>query len=170
MSPWRRARDGRWITRGRNGQIKIDIDKNFRDSLRPLLDELRGLLVTGEHPALRRLFPTAYPQHQELEENYRELVHDTLLAQRLDAIEAMEKTLDATALTDEELSSWMHSVNAVRLVLGTILDVSETDALPEPNDPDGQQHVLYYVPGYLLEQIVDGLFDTVPESGTEELA
>jgi hypothetical protein len=168
VSRWRRARDPRWVERGRNGQIKIDIDRNFRDSMRPLLDELRQMLIAGDHPGLRRLYPTAYPQHKDLEDGYRELVRDSLLAERLDAIEAMEKTLDATTLTDEQLQSWMHSINSVRLVLGTILDVSETDTMPDPTAPDAQQHLLYYVLGYLLEQIVDVMFDTVPEAGTED--
>jgi hypothetical protein len=168
VSRWRRTRDPRWVERGRNGQIKLDIDRNFRDSLRQLLDELRGMLVAGDHPGLRRLYPPAYPQHNELEEGYRELVRDSLIAERLDAIEAMEKTLDATTLTDEQLQAWMQSINSVRLVLGTILDVSETDTLPDPTAPDAQQHLLYYVLGYLLEQIVEVMFDTVAEAGTDE--
>jgi hypothetical protein len=168
VSRWRRSREPRWVERGRNGQIKIDIDANFRQSMRALLDELREMLVTGDHPGLRRLYPTAYAQHDDLDKGYRELVHDTLLAQRLDAIEEMEKTLDATSLSNEQLTAWMHSINAVRLVLGTILDVSESDQLPEPGAPDAQQQVLYYVLGYLLEQVVDVLFDTLPEGGDDD--
>ena len=99
--------------------------------MRTLLEELRELLISGDNPGLRRLYPTAYPQHEDLEEGYRSLVHDSLLAQRLDSIEAMENTLEATTLTDEQLEAWMHSVNSVRLVLGTILDVGEGDELPD---------------------------------------
>jgi hypothetical protein len=158
----------RWIHRKRNGEIVVDIDPSIRDAVRTLLDELRELLMTGDHPGLRRLYPTAYPQHEDLEESYRSLVHDTLLAQRLDTIEAMENTLDATTLTDQELDVWMHGVNSVRLVLGTILDVGEGEELPDADAPDAQQRVLYYILGYLLEQIVDVLFSTVPVDGTED--
>jgi hypothetical protein len=62
----------------------------------------------------------------------------------------------------------MHGVNSVRLVLGTILDVGEGDELPDANAPDAQQRVLYYVLGYLLEQIVEVLFTTVPVDGFED--
>ena len=158
----------RWIDRNRNGEIVVDIDEGIRDAMRTLLDELRELLLTGNHPGLRRLYPTAYPQDEDLEEGYRSLVHDSLLAQRLDSIEAMENSLDAKTLTDAQLDAWMHGVNSVRLVLGTILDVGEGEELPDPTAPDAQQRVLYYVLGYLLEQIVDVLFSTVPVDGFED--
>jgi len=158
----------RWIDRNRNGDVVVDIDESIRDAMRTLLDELRELLMTGNHPGLRRLYPTAYPQDEDLEEGYRSLVHDSLLAQRLDSIEAMENSLDATTLTDAQLDAWMHGVNSVRLVLGTILDVGEGEELPDPTAPDAQQRVLYYILGYLLEQIVDVLFSTVPVEGFED--
>jgi hypothetical protein len=158
----------RWIDRNRAGEVVVDIDETIRTSLRTLLDELRELLIAGEHPGLRRLYPTAYPQDEALERDYRSLVHDSLLAQRLDSIEAMENTLDAKTLTDAQLDAWMHSVNAVRLVLGTILDVGEGDELPDADAPDAQQRLLYYILGYLLEQIVDVLFSTVPVEGIDD--
>ena len=111
----------RWIDRNRNGDVVVDIDESIRDAMRTLLDELRELLMTGNHPGLRRLYPTAYPQDEDLEEGYRSLVHDSLLAQRLDSIEAMENSLDAKTLTDAQLDAWMHGVNSVRLVLGTVV-------------------------------------------------
>ena len=67
-----------------------------------------------------------------------------------------------------QLDAWMHGVNSVRLVLGTILDVGEGDELPDATAPDAQQRVLYYILGYLLEQIVDVLFSTVPVEGSED--
>jgi hypothetical protein len=164
----RRVRIERWIERNRAGEIVVDIDDNIRDNLRTLLDELRELLMTGEHPGLRRLYPTAYPQDDALETDYRSLVHDGLLAQRLEHIEAMENSLEAKTLTDAQLDAWMHTVNSVRLVLGTILDVGETDDLPDVNAPDAQQRLLYYILGYLLEQIVDVLFSTVPVEGIDD--
>ena len=158
----------RWIERNRGGEVVVDIDANIREALRTLLDELRELLIAGDHPGLKRLYPTAYPQHDDLEEGYRSLVHDSLLAQRLDSIEAMENSLEAKTLTDEQLEAWMHGVNSVRLVLGTILDVGEGDELPDADAPDAQQRVLYYILGYLLEQIVDVLFSTVPVEGFDD--
>jgi hypothetical protein len=158
----------RWIDRNRAGEVVVDIDDNIRTALRTLLDELRELLLAGENAGLRRLYPTAYPQDEELERDYRSLVHDGLLAQRLDSIEAMENSLEAKTLTDQQLDAWMHSVNSVRLVLGTILDVGEGDELPDADAPDAQQRVLYYILGYLLEQIVDVLFSTVPVDGIDD--
>ena len=54
----------------------------------------------------------------------------------------VERTIDATdELTEDELLAWLRSLNDVRLVLGTILDVSEEDAtrmpIPTPPRPRG---------------------------------
>ena len=156
-----------WINRERDGSISVSLDDNIREALKALLDELRELLLTGTHDGLRRLYPTAYPQDEQLDKGYRELVHDSLLAQRLEHIEAMENTLALKTVSNEQITAWMHAVNSVRLVLGTVLDVSEDDELPTPEHPDARQYALYYLLGLLLEQIIGVLFDTVPEEGTE---
>ena len=157
----------RWIERRRDGTIAVELQDVERETLSSLLEQLRDLLLAGDRNALRRLYPTAYPQHENLEQDYRSLVHDSLLAQRLDTIDAMQATLSCTTLSDEELGTWMTGVNSVRLTLGTLLDVSEDDALPSPDDADFDQRSLYYLLGLLLEQIVDVMFDTLPEEGTE---
>lgn len=168
MSVWPR-RDRPWISRRRNGGVSITIDEQIRGVLKSLLDQLREMLLTGDHDALRRLYPTAYPQDEERDKAYRALVHDSLLGQRLEHIESMENTLSRESLDDAELTVWMHAVNSVRLVLGTVLDVSEDDEFIDTDHPQAQQYALYYLLGYLLEQIVAVLFDTVPEDGTEDL-
>jgi len=157
----------RWIERRRDGTIAVELQAVERNALHSLLEQLRDLLLANDRNALRRLYPTAYPQHEQLEEDYQSLVHDSLLAQRLDTIDAMQATLERTTLTNDELGSWMTAVNSVRLTLGTLLDVSEGDELPSPEDPDFDQRSLYYLLGLLLEQIVDVMFDTVPDEGTE---
>ena len=156
-----------WLDRRRDGTVRVRIDDDIRQAIMTLLDELRELLLAGTHEGLRRLYPTAYPHDQQLERGYSELVHDSLLARRLEQIEAMEATLGQSTLDDEALSAWMHAVNSLRLVLGTVLDVSESDDLLAADDPQARQYALYYLLGLLLEQIVELLFDTVPEEGTE---
>ena len=170
MSIFRRRSSGmkRWVQRDRHGVVTVDLEESEQQALRDLLEQLRELLLAGDSPAIRRLYPTAYPQHDELESEYRAMVHDSLLGQRLDAIDAMQSTLAKPTLTDDETSVWMNVVNSVRLTLGTALDVSEDDTLPDLDHPDASQHVLYYLLGALLEQIVDVMFDTVPEEGIDD--
>jgi Domain of unknown function (DUF2017). len=42
---------------------------------------------------LQRLFPNAFPDDEEASTEFREIVHDDLLEQRLAAIDTMERTL-----------------------------------------------------------------------------
>ncbi len=161
-------RRGRWplgrsISRRRDGSIAVDLEPSERDALRHLLDELRGLLTAGDSAGLRRLYPTAYPHDERLEDEYRQLVHDSLLEQRLATIDEMESTLDRDRLSDDELGAWMATVNSLRLVLGTMLDVSEDDDGFDPDAPDAGQRLLYGALGYLLEQIVDVLAGGLPD-------
>ena len=88
-------------------------------------------------------------------------MRDELIASRLAAIDQVEASLEATELTEAELLGWIQSVNAVRLVLGTMLDVSE-DAEPEPvadDDPDLPNLALYGYLSGLLDEMVTVLDD-----------
>jgi hypothetical protein len=55
------------------------------------------------------------------------------------------------------MTAWMQAVNALRLVLGTMLDITEDDqslAL-ERDDPDAPTMALYGYLGVLLEELVE---------------
>jgi hypothetical protein len=93
----------------------------------------------------------------EAQAEFELLVGDELVASRLAAIDQVEATLDAQELTDEDLLAWMQALNAVRLVLGTILDVSEDDSGYEvdDDDPDAGTWALYGYLSFLLDQLVD---------------
>jgi hypothetical protein len=52
----------------------------------------------------------------------------------------------------------MQALNALRLVLGTRLDVSEDEVGPlDPSDPDAPAYALYELLGYLLDRTVQSL-------------
>jgi hypothetical protein len=119
---------------------------------------------------LRRLFPSAYPDDPDADSFYRLLSHDELLAKRLANLDLFEEALDAKELTEIQLNGLMGAVNDLRLVLGTKLDVSE-EQLPDEiddDDPDGPAFAIYSYLGWILELVVDALFDTVPEEGIED--
>jgi Domain of unknown function (DUF2017) len=84
-------------------------------------------------------------------------VRDDLVASRLSAVDQVEATLDAEELTDDQLLAWMQAVNSVRLVLGTLLDVSEDDAGRDvdDDDPDAGTWALYGYLSFLLDQLVE---------------
>jgi Domain of unknown function (DUF2017) len=150
----RRAR----VKRLRKGGYRLDLPAAERDVVRRLLPQLRELLSgPGDDPRVRRLFPVAHPDDPAAQAEFEQLVGDELLASRQAAIDQVEATLDAEELTDDELLAWMQAVNAVRLVLGTILDVSEDDSstVVDDDDPDAGSWALYGYLSFLLDQLVD---------------
>ena len=59
--------------------ITVRLDDTLRELLRHVTEELRELLLLDEVEEVKRLYPTAYPDDEELEAGYREMVHDLSL-------------------------------------------------------------------------------------------
>ena len=150
------------VRRQRDGRYRIDLERWERDLLRTLPGQLRDLLQTDD-PALERLFPTAYlgddDETRARNEEYRRLMRGDLLSTKLSSLDVLEATVDAEHLDEEQLVAWMRSINDVRLVLGTRLDVSE-DMDDEPfadDDPRAGAYGLYQYLGFLQEWVVRAL-------------
>lgn len=136
-----------------NGEILVRLDDTLRELLRHVTEELRELLLLDEVDEVRRLYPTAYPDDEELEAGYREMVHDQLLMQRLDGIDKVQATLEEKSLSIETADHWMNTINQCRLVLGTRLDVGEHEDEIDEEDPDAQAKVIYQVLSHMLEEL-----------------
>lgn len=151
------------VRRLRDGTFEVTIDAEERAILRDFCGQMRELLLADD-PLLRRLFPVAYATDPEADEEWQRFAKGQLIEARFAAIETMEASLDATALTEDELTQWLQATNALRLVLGTRLDVSE-DEDPgdiDPDDPDvGLRHLYDYL-GWLLSFMVDALSAALP--------
>jgi hypothetical protein len=145
----------------RKGRYELRLPDEERELVRQLLGELRTLLsFGGDDPRLRRLYPSAYADDEEHEAEYRRLTREELESGRLAALATVERTTDAQHLSADELTAWMHAVNALRLVLGTMLDVDEEDPFDiDPADPDARSYMLYGYLGILLEEIVQAQLD-----------
>jgi hypothetical protein len=141
------------IRRTRRGYL-VDLSDDERAVLGRMVDELGELLRSGEAP--QRLFPTAYTDDPERDAEYRRLMHDELLTSRLAAIDAVREILTGDGNIDEsQLLSLMHAINALRLVLGDLLDVSEDPVREVAVDlDDSAEHHLYQYLSWLLEWCV----------------
>jgi hypothetical protein len=146
----------------KGGGYALNLPSEERMLLRRLLGELRDLLLAGaDGPLMRRMFPPAYhlADDEAAETEYQRLMHEELVASRLAAVGTLEALLDgdSTPTIDAEgLAAFMNSVNALRLVLGTLLDVSEDeDELDIPDDDPlvGERHLYSYL-SYLLDSAV----------------
>ncbi len=160
MSLFRRHR----VQRTRSGTYALHIAEAERALLGDVVEQLRELLTTTtEDPSLRRLFPTAYHEDPQRDREYQQLVRDELLARRLQALAMVEETLGADELQEDELTAWLCALNDLRLVLGTRLDVDETPAEVDPDDPDAPAHAVYDYLGFLLAEVVEALEEGLPE-------
>jgi hypothetical protein len=142
----------------RHGRYVLRLDDRERELIRELLGELRALLALGaDDPRVRRLYPAAYADDAEQQAEYRRMTHEDLQVGRLASVDAVEASVDAEELSEEQLTAWMQAVNSLRLVLGTMLDITEDDQEPafDPSDPDARTQALYGYLGALLDEIVD---------------
>ncbi|MEO8163209.1 MAG: DUF2017 family protein [Ilumatobacteraceae bacterium] len=155
------------IRAGRDGTYLLCIDSENRRALLQLLGELRDTLLEDSQVSdtstdkLRRLFPTAYHDDPESDIEYQRLMRGELMASRLDSISvagaALERTPDddTLILTPHELDVFTRSINNLRLVLGTMLDVQEGEDFEEENDDPARHHYhLYSYLGWLLDWAV----------------
>jgi hypothetical protein len=128
-------------------------------------DQLRTLLAESpDDPSLHRLFPTAYQDDPEREEEYRALMRDDLLEQHLSSLRVMEETVDTDRLSEEQAVAWLSALNDLRLVLGTRLDVTEDTYHEEidERDPRFPSLAVYSYLGFLQEQLVEALSASLP--------
>jgi hypothetical protein len=146
----------------------LHLEEDERDVLSWLLSQLRDWVAKGEKiEAFTRLTPPAYhlADDHDAEDEYQRFMGEELVASRLAAIQLVDEFLgEGTTLDDGQLTAFMQSINAVRLVLGTILDVSEDDddTIDDADGDDGatadpheQERSLYAYLGYLLQSAVE---------------
>jgi hypothetical protein len=139
------------VKRTRSGRFVLRLSAEERSLLRTLPGQLDDLLE-GDDPSLRRLFPPAYEDDPDRDAEYQRLMREDLVARHRAALETMTRTLDASELTEEELTAWMGSLNDFRLVLGTRLGVTEDEvATGTP------EHTLYHYLTYLEDSVVQAL-------------
>ena len=146
------------IRRTRDGRYAVALETWERDLLRSLPGQLRDLLSTDD-PALERLYPPAYVDDPERNDEYQRLVRGDLTERRMTSIDVMESTIDATDLDEEQLVAWMGAINDLRLVLGTRLDVSEEplEEQVDEHDPRAPAFALYGYLSHLQETVVQAL-------------
>jgi hypothetical protein len=159
------------IARVRDG-FAFNIGDDERQLVARLLTELSQLLVgESDDPRLVRIFPPAYhlADDAEADAEYQRLMREELVASRLTGITTVNGALQSTDVVDEEtMVAFVQAINGLRLVLGTMLDVSE-DLDPDDiddDDPQAGEHHLYNFLSWLLDWAVRALSEPVSPQGT----
>jgi Domain of unknown function (DUF2017) len=139
------------------GRYQVRLRPNERILVGDLVGQLREqLLASTDEPSVRRLFPPAYPDDPERDAGYQVLTRDEL-----------ERTLDGGELDDAGMTAWMGTLNSLRLVLGTRLDVDEELPTLDADDPLAPAYAVYEYLGWLLSQVVDALNTDLPPPTTD---
>jgi hypothetical protein len=146
-------------------RFAVNLGKDERAVIRAVCQDLLSLLVDDdeETPSLRRLFPPAHASDQGIDQAFQEMVHDDLLRSRREALAAVADSADQAELDRQTLDRWMVGLNSVRLVLGTVLDVSE-DELPELDEDDPM------LPAWAVYDFLGGVVDAAVRALGETLA
>jgi hypothetical protein len=144
----------------RNGFV-VDIGADESAVVRRLIGELRTLLTDPApdeeaRTLVHRLFPTAHPDDDEAEAEYQRLMRDELVQSKLAAFDTADSTLAGDGHLDEAgLVAFMQALNSLRLVLGTMLGVTDDpDDEVAPGFVDAPEYALYGYLSYLLEHAV----------------
>jgi len=146
-------------------QFRINLGRDERELIRRLMGEMRGLLteaeVSGDEDGrLRRIFPAAYHQagDRPLNEEYQRLMHEEIISSRLKGLDAIEDVMaqasgDRAQLTESQMMAFMQALNGVRLVLGTMLDITEDHDIGgvDENDPLVGEYNLYDFLSWILD-------------------
>ena len=146
------------VTRS-SGRYVLHLGKDERALLGRLLGELRGLVTDPvELGAVRRLFPVVHPDDAELEAEYQRLMREELVTSRLSAVDVVESVLGGSGrrvtLDDGQMQAFVQSVNALRLVLGTLLEVTEDDDESRPELASSPEYQLYAYLSWLLDSSI----------------
>jgi hypothetical protein len=150
------------IKRTRRGDFELRLQASERDILRALPDQLRALIENEDptsDPAMARLYPPAYEDDPIRNLEFERIVGDDLTSQRLASIAAMESSIDADRLTEDQVLSWLGVLNDLRLVLGTRLEITEETTHEDfaADDPLAQSFALYAYLTWLVDAIVSSL-------------
>ena len=143
----------------------VDLGADESALVQRLVGELRALLADpdpdeGARRLLARLFPVAHPDDEEMETEYQRLMRDELVQSKLSAFDIVDETLAGDGRVGEgQLLALMQSINSIRLVLGTMLGVTDDPDADEvtPGLEDSAEYHLYNYMSWLLESCVRAL-------------
>jgi hypothetical protein len=149
------------VKRTRRGDFELRLTPDERTILRGLPDQLRNLIENEDptsDPAMARLYPPAYEDDPIRNLEFERMAGDELTSQRLSSISAVEGSIDADLLTEEQLLSWLGVLNDLRLVLGTRLEITEATTEDDfAGDPRASTFALYGYLTWLVDAIVRAL-------------
>ncbi len=132
------------------------------DPLAAMVGLSSGPLPPPEDPALARLLPDAYADDDHAAAEFRRFTeHDLRAGKRADAGTVLATLAPLLGrggrlvLDRDQVDAWLGTLNDLRLVLGTRLEVTEDTPLEVPDDdPHAQALLVYGWLGWLQESLL----------------
>lgn len=151
--------DGRDLLRPtEEGGWELRLSDGERELLAMLADQLdQAVESEPADPGVARLFPAAYRDDVAYEAEWQVFRAAELRSSLAEHLAVLRSCVAQPVLSEDELIAWMQAVNALRLVLGTRLDVDEEDRPIDPDDPNAIQHELYDFLGFLVHWTIEAL-------------
>ena len=153
----------------RRGGLEMRLGEAEAEILTQVLREMRIQIAAAERPEhLRRLYPDAYPDDAEAQNEFASYTRDDLTAAKLASLDTVDRALArgrvkrglwATTLEDDEVGCMLGVINDARLALGTRLNVTEESEERSIDDsaPDAPAMSVYRWLGWLESFLVDEL-------------
>lgn len=161
------------IKRRRDGTLLVKLPAAGVSMLREAISGLEATLDPGA-PEQVRLFPRAYADDAD-EAHFEEMTRGYLLDSKRDAIRLVGGALDRAhtkgdvvdlILEPDEVNALLGSLNDLRLVIGTLLEVTDEEqprGLLPPDHPDAPRVNSYLWLGAVQETILDALLSELPD-------
>jgi hypothetical protein len=148
--------------RRRRGRFTVSLGTRERELLAELCRQSRELLEEEDpssDPSIARLFPAAYKDDPLRSLEFETNMGDSPRAGKLAAIETLERTIEASELTEEELLVWMGAVNDFRLLLGTRIEITEesTESDYSEENPNHEAFQVYVYLTWLQDRMLRAL-------------
>ena len=149
------------ITSEANGSYKIEIANWQKELFRNLVGEVNGIISDGKNPLGNLLFPTAYQNDIDANNEFDFLTKSDLEESHLLALRILEEVPEVGEVSEETLLKMMQAINILRLVLGSRLEITDEDIPIEitEDDPDRSLWLIYHLLGENLSRIVDSMID-----------
>ncbi|MCL5048909.1 MAG: DUF2017 domain-containing protein [Firmicutes bacterium] len=118
--------------------------------------------------AIKRLLPKAYLLDEAAQNDFSTLTSVNLLKEHIDNLNLLMSSISNQYLTVDELHRWMMALNNLRLVIGTVIGVTENSSMPDFDDPIVPQWIAYGYLTELVEDIVSVLFNELPDVAEDD--
>ncbi len=155
------------------GGYDVGLPDEERELLAVLPGRMLGALSALSKPEasvpddLRRLFPPAYPTDASAESAYIRLVREDLLEHHREALTLLRDSAEMTHLDTNGVIAWLTALTDLRLMLGSMLNITESEMELDPEDPDYYNWICYQYLSYLQHEIVTVLTEQLPTPATD---